>query len=180
MIHIKACFLLFLLFAIPSQARVFMIQKEALKVAFTNASSVERKTLFLTEKQAEEIQGLAKSKMDTQLATYYIGKNAQEILGYAFFDTHIVRTMPESFMAVVNPDGTLRLVELLAFHEPEDYLPPKKWLGLFSKKKLDNELWVKRGIRNITGATLTTQAITEGVRKILALFEVAVKKGNAK
>ena len=110
------------------------------------------------------------------MVTYYVGKSTRGIHGYAFFETHIVRTMPETFMAVVNPDGNLKFVEILAFYEPEDYLPPRRWLDLFRGRKLGDDLWVKRGIRNITGATLTTQAITDGIRRILATFRVAIKK----
>ena len=78
-------------------------------------------------------------------------------------------------MVVVDPSGQVRSVEMLAFYEPEDYLPPQKWLGLFQNKPLNDEMWVKRGIRNVTGATLTTQAITEAVRRSLATWEVALK-----
>ncbi len=66
------------------------------------------------------------------------------------------------------------MVEILAFYEPEDYCPPKKWLQLFSKKELNDDLRVKRGIRNVAGATLTTQAITDTVRRAIATYRVAV------
>lgn len=158
------------------EAKVFMKQDEALKIAFPEAVSVERKTLFLSPKQIEAIEKLAKSKMEYRVITYYVGRNKKEFMGYAFFESHVVRTMPETFMVVLAAEGTVRSVEMLAFYEPEDYLPPKKWLGLFDNKKLDQELWIKRGIKNITGATLTTQAITDGIRRILATFDIAIKE----
>lgn len=166
--------------ASPMAARVLMTQEEALKLAFPSMASVERKTVFLEKGDIEKIQKLAKSKMESEVVTYYVGKSTAGVLGYVFFETHIVRTMPETFMAVVNPDGALKFVEILAFHEPEDYLPAKRWLALFEKKKLDKELWVKRGIRNITGATLTAQAVTGEIRRILAFFEIAIKKDKSK
>lgn len=152
-----------------------MNQEQALALAFPTGSTVERKSLFLDEKTTNEVQKAAKSKLESRLVNYYVGKSTTGPGGYAFFSTHVVRTMPETIMIVVNPDGSLRFVEILAFYEPEDYRPPKRWLGLFSNKKLDNDLWVKRGIRNITGATLTTQAITEAVRRALATYEIAIQ-----
>jgi Na+-translocating ferredoxin:NAD+ oxidoreductase RnfG subunit len=62
-------------------------------------------------------------------------------------------------------------VEILAFDEPPDYLPKRAWLGQFSGKRLDDELSVKRGIRGITGATLSSQAVTDAVRRVLAIHE---------
>jgi Na+-translocating ferredoxin:NAD+ oxidoreductase subunit G len=164
-----------LFFSAPAWAGVLMTQEEALKRAFPGAS-VERKTVFLEEAQVKEIQNLARAKLESEVVTFYVGKSTAGVLGYAFVETHIVRTMPETFMAVLNPDGTVSFVEILAFYEPEDYLPPKRWLGLFGNKKLDNDLMVKRGIRNVTGATLTAQAITDGVRRILAIYQVAIQK----
>lgn len=159
----------------PAWGRVFMNQEEALKLAFSSGTAVERKNLYLNKEQKKKIEQQAKSKMESSLVTYYVGTKQAGIEGFAFFNSHIVRTMPETMMVVINPDGSLRLVEILAFYEPEDYLPPKRWLGLFRKKRLKDDLWVKRGIRNITGATLTTQAVTEAVRRTLATFQVAIE-----
>lgn len=152
-----------------------MSQEQALHVAFSSGIAIERRNVYLTELQVQEITQQAKSKMDSNLVTFYVGKSSSGIDGIVFFNSHMVRTMPETMMVVVAPNGTVRSVEILSFYEPEDYRPSQRWLKLFSDKKLDNDLWVKRGIRNVTGATLTTQAITEAVRRILAIYEVGVK-----
>jgi hypothetical protein len=159
-----------------SSAQVYLTKEEALKQYFPAPSSVDRKTLFLTDKQIEKIQSQAKAKVESKIVTYYVGKKNNITQGYAFFETHIVRTMPEAFMVVVNPDGSVRAVELLAFYEPEDYLPPKRWLKLFENKTSQSDLWLKRGVQNIVGATLSAQGITDGVRKIMTMFELTVPK----
>ncbi len=79
-------------------------------------------------------------------------------------------------MAVVNPDSTLRIVEVLSFYEPQDYLPTPRWLALFRNRILSEGLWPKRDIHQITGATLTTQALTLAARRMLATYVVAVPK----
>lgn len=165
-----------LCFLVPvGWARVFMTQEQALKLAFPDACSIERKTVFLSDSDVGEIQKKAKSRVESRVVTYYVGKSTDGVMGFAFFQTHVVRTMPEIFMAVVESNGRLRFVEILAFYEPEDYLPPKRWLDLLGGKMLNDKLWVKRGVRNIAGATLSTRAITAGIRRVLATFEVVVK-----
>ncbi len=158
-------------------AQVYLTKEAALQLYFPNAT-VERKTLFLTEEQVQVIQNSAKAKVTSRVVTYYVGMNNGMPEGYAFFETHVVRTMPAIFMIVVNPDSTVRAVELLAFYEPEDYRPPERWLDLFDGKSSKSDLWLKRGIQNIVGATLSAQSITDGVRRTLALFETAVSGGN--
>jgi Na+-translocating ferredoxin:NAD+ oxidoreductase RnfG subunit len=160
--------------------RVFMTQEEALRLAFPSDVLVERKNLYLTEAQKKDVELKAQSKLDSLLISYYVGTSSSGPTGYAFFDTHIVRTMPEVLMTVVNPDGAVRFVEVLAFSEPEDYLPIKRWFGSFKLKKLEDGLWVKRSVRNVTGATLTTRAITSAVRRALAVFDEAVNQERNK
>lgn len=167
--------LFFFLFPTLLLGQVYLTKDQALKLYFPNAN-VERKTVFLTDQQVETIQTQAKSKVESKIITYYVGRGASRAEGYAFFETHVVRTLPETFMVVLGTDGSIHAVEILAFYEPEDYLPPKRWLALFQKKNMQSNLWLKRGVQNIVGATLSAQGITEGVRKVLATFETAIPK----
>ncbi|GJQ20840.1 MAG: hypothetical protein HBSIN02_11950 [Bacteroidia bacterium] len=167
--------MLLLLFSGAAHSQVFLTKEAALEIYFSGGR-VERRTLFLTDHQVSAIQSEAKARVPSKVVTYYVGRNEQGALGYAFFDTHVVRTMPATIMIVVNPDSSIRAVELLAFYEPEDYRPPDRWLDLFRGKMLQNDLWLKRGIHNIVGATLSAQAIADAVRTTLAMFQIAVPK----
>lgn len=157
--------------------QVFMTKDEALKSAFGSAAR-ERKTAFLTDEQVRGIEKLSRAKVDSRIITYYVGRTDTGLVGTTFFETHTVRTMPETFMLVVNPDGSVRLTELLAFYEPEDYKPPARWLEQFAGRKLSDDLWLKRGIRSISGATLTSQTLVSAVRRLLAVYEIVVRKGQ--
>ncbi len=172
------CTTLFTLAIQSSHAQVFKTQQKALQEAFPNSDSIERKTLFLTDEQVNQIQRLAKAKLESKIVTFYVGEKADSITGYAFFETNIVRTKPETFMVVSDKKARVKYVEVLAFYEPLDYLPTSNWFALFADKILSDKLWPKRDIHNITGATLSVQAITRGVRKMLAIYEVAIAKGK--
>ena len=161
-----------------SHAQVFKTQQKALQEAFPNSDSIERKTLFLTNEQINQIQRLAKGKLESKIIIFYIGRKADTITGYAFFESNIVRTKPETFMVVLSPNAKVKFVEVLAFYEPFDYLPTSNWFELFANKILNDNLWPKRDIHNITGATLSVQAITQGVRKMLAVYQVAIATGE--
>jgi hypothetical protein len=156
--------------AAPAGARVLLSQKDALALAFPGDAKVERKTAFLTDEQLAAAEKAAGTKIDSKIWTYYVGSSSAA--GTAYFESHRVRTMNEAFMVVVNPDATVRFVEILSFAEPDEYLAPKKWLGQFSGRKLDEDLMLRRGLRNITGASLTSDAVARGVRRILAVHQV--------
>lgn len=167
-----------LLFLTPPAvlSQVYLTKDEALAQHFPGASSIDRKTVFLTDPVVDSIQIKARSRVESKVVTYYVGRRGNEVLGYAFLETSVVKTMPETFMVVIDPKGSVMVVEMLAFYEPEDYLPPKRWLAQFPGKDGGSDLWLKRGIQNIVGATLSAQSVTEGVRKILALYEIGIPK----
>jgi len=177
---IGVCVALCSLCSWAARAQVLMKQEEALRLTFSNGEVVERQTLFLTETQVAEIKKMARSKVESQLVIYYRARSAEKVVGYAFFETTIVRTKPATLMAVINPDSTVRFVELLSFYEPQDYLPAPRWLALFRNRALTDNLWPKRDIHSITGATLSVQAITFAVRRMLATYMVAVSRGMKK
>jgi hypothetical protein len=175
----KALALLLLagLLGVPGGAagKVYLSQREAIELAFPDADRVERKTLMLSRDQAEAIEKLALSKLDSRLVTVYSGIKDDRTLGYALIDIHNVRTLPEAVMVVLSPAGEVRTLRMLAFHEPEEYRPPDRWLAQFENEQLDPQLRLHGRIHGIAGSTLSSRAVTSGVRRALALWQVMLK-----
>ena len=159
--------------AVPARARVLLSQKDALALAFPDGK-FERRTAYLTPEQAAAVEKASGAKLDSKVWTYYVG--ASSAPPSAYFESHKVRTMNEAFMVVVNPDATVRFIEILSFAEPSEYQAPKPWLKQFQGKPLGDDLLLRRGLRNITGASITSEAVTRGVRRILAVHEVLNRK----
>lgn len=157
--------------AAPAAAKVFLSVDEALKLAFPD-SQVERKTAYLTKEQVRRARELSGVEVSSALVTYYVARRSGRPAGTAYFDTHRVRTLPETLMIVVDPQGRVVRIEVIAFREPEEYLPRGAWYEQFRGHGLDRELRLKQGIRPVTGATLTARATTDAVRRVLALHRV--------
>jgi hypothetical protein len=79
---------------------------------------------------------------------------------------------------VLSPSGAVRRVEILAFYEPPEYTPPERWTKQFDGRQLDDDLKLGAGVQGITGATLSATAMTAGVRRVLALYEVLADAGS--
>jgi electron transport complex protein RnfG len=149
-------------------------QEDALRQAFPGADTVERRTTYLTAAQLTRSRELAGRGVDVQseLVTYYVAMEAGEPAAVAYFDAHRVRTLPEVLMFVVGTDDRIRRVQVLRFSEPPEYRPSDGWLARFVGRALDAELSERRSIDGITGATLTTRAVTSAARRVLALHQV--------
>ena len=83
-----------------------------------------------------------------------------------------MRTLPETVMVVVAPDGTIDRVDILSFDEPMDYFPKRRWIDQLLHRKLNKDLSLTGAIRPISGASLTGRAIVDATRKVLALHRV--------
>jgi Na+-translocating ferredoxin:NAD+ oxidoreductase RnfG subunit len=159
-------------------APVYSSREQALARAFPPPATIDRKTYFLTDVERESASRAARAKVDSNLVVAYVGRTAKGILGTGYFDTHTVRTMPQTLLVVVRPDGTIGGVEVVAFGEPEDYLPRRRWLQLFRGRRLDGDLAGGRGLAHVTGATLTTRSIADAARRVVAIH-AAVSAGGA-
>lgn len=165
--------LLFLAAAVsPVSAQAFLTQEEALRLAFPVPATIQRRTAFLDESEIEQAGRLAGADIGSGIVTYYVGFAADAVIGYAYFDVHRVRTLDEVLMVVVTPEATVSRVEVLRFGEPRDYLPPGRWLDQFSGRGLPGDLSAKGAVVPLTGATLTTRAVVDAVRRVLALHQV--------
>jgi hypothetical protein len=154
--------------AVPARARVLVTVDEALALAFPGAR-IERRTIFLTEAQRARATELAGQPPAAAIVHPYVATRDGEIVGTAYFDTHVVRTLAETVMIAVDREGRVGRVEVLSFDEPPDYLPREPWYRQFDQRTLDAELELRRSIRPVSGATLTARATTDAVRRVLAL-----------
>jgi hypothetical protein len=160
------------------EAKVFYSRSEALELAFPDADAVEAKTYILRDEEVSRIEGLAGSRLESKLVKVYTGRRGGEVLGHAVIDIHNVRTLPEAFMVVLTPEGRVRSLRVLAFHEPLEYLPRGRWYGQFDAKTLEEPLRLGGDIHGVVGATLSAQATTRGVRRVLAFYEVLIQNGH--
>lgn len=164
-----------------ASSKVFLTVDEALRLAFPG-SGMTRRTAYLTAEQVRRARELSGEEVPSALVTYYEAKKSgqsSQLVGTAYFDTHRVRTLPETLMVVVDPQGKVARVEVIAFREPEEYLPRGPWYGQFPGKRLDRDLQVKRSVPAVTGATLTVRATTSAVRRVLAIHQVLATAGKA-
>jgi hypothetical protein len=151
---------------------VFHSRDEIADLAFPDCDRVETRDVFLSPEQRERIERAAGSALDGSFITIYEGYSSDRLVGYAMLDSHLVRTLPETLLVVLDASGAVAATYVMAFHEPPDYLPGDRWLGLLQEKRLSDDLRVGRSIVGITGATLTARAVVASVRRSLAIYEV--------
>lgn len=106
--------------------------------------------------------------------TVTVASAAGSPLGYVVVDDVKGKDMPITYLVAV--DTSLRIVDLQILAYRESYggeVRSAGWRRQFVGRSPDEPLRYGREIRNITGATISAQAVTGGVRSVLALLTVA-------
>ena len=167
-----------LLMVTPSFATIYYSKNEAMELAFGAGIPIEPLSLFPDEAQLAKIEQAAKVKLESGLFTFYVGKNQDKILGYAAIETSTVRTKPETLLIVLTPEGELRNIYTLAFHEPNEYEPPQAWYERLYNKPLAN-MDFNKGVDGISGATLSTRTALSSIRKVMMIYQVMIKNKDS-
>jgi electron transport complex protein RnfG len=156
---------------LPSALQAQLTRDEALRAAFPLPATIERRTAFLSAADLEAARQQAGPDVPVtqRVVTYYLARIRDSVVGVAYFDSHRVRTLNEVLMIVVVSPGRIRNIEVLRFAEPPEYHATEPWLEQFRNQSLSAELSLKGSIRNLTGATLTSNAIVRAARRVLAL-----------
>ena len=149
-------------------AQVLKMPERALGEQFPGAT-VERKAVYLTHEQKDTMDKTLGFPTEGRMHTFYVARGPSGVAGYGIFDTHKIRTKEETIFVVISREGRVKHVEVISFFEPHDYLAPERWLALLENKSAADSILPGRDLPVITGATLTTNAVTHAVRKILYL-----------
>jgi hypothetical protein len=146
-------------------------REEALALAYPGAS-IKPDRVFLTPEQQKRAADLAGHAVPSALIARYIATRDGAVVGRAYIDTHTVRTKRETLLVSLGDDGTVRRVDATAFLEPSEYQAPKPFLDQYTGRALTDDLRLQRAIRPVAGATLTANAVTQAVRRVLAIDAV--------
>jgi len=149
-------------------AEDLLSREQALALAYPGAT-VRAERLFLTAAQQEIAGREAGVPIDSALVARYVATRDGRVVGRAYVDTHVVRTKKESLLISLDERGAVKRVDVTAFLEPREYVAPEPFLDQYPGRELSEDLRLQRALRPIAGATLTANAVTDAVRRVLAV-----------
>ena len=98
-------------------------------------------------------------------------------LGFFFVDEVIGKHELITYAVGIAADRTVRGVEILDYRESRGgEVRDPRWRAQFAGKRASDPLRLGEDIQNITGATLSSRHITEGVRRLLALHKTVLSR----
>ncbi len=137
------------------------------------SKSVEQQNIILNDVQMQQLIQVSQQPIETKIYRLYIAKNDSKTVGYGVLLNKKVRTKTAISLYLIDMNGKIKSIEIVAFNEPIEYLPTKTWLDGFDNKSSANTLRLNQDIPTTTGATLSARAITDGARIALSLIDIA-------
>ena len=151
---------------------------EAARLMFPEAEQFETReiTLDAAQLQALDARGVHGRSQRWQAL---VARRGSATLGYVITDQVVGKFELIGYAVGIALDGSVRQVEILSYREShggEIRLPA--WRRQFAGKGVASPLKVGDDIANISGATLSCTHVTDGVRRIVAVVDVARKSGG--
>jgi len=167
--------LLVLLLAGLSYGGLIIKPDEAVKNIFPDYE-IHKKSVMIDRKTKQEIQKKYKTKMKTSIFRIYLIKKDGKVVGYGILHSHRVRTKKETVLFILDKECRIKDIEIIAFYEPPEYIPPEKWLKNFENKGKDQIPAIKKNIPNVTGATLSSRVITDASRQVIGICDMYLRE----
>lgn len=155
----------------PAHARTYLTVEQAQAAIFPGAHLVPA-PVELTDAQRRAIE--ARSRVRVRSAAV----RAWRVDGRGWFIVDEVLGKHEfiTYALGIAADGRVAGIEILDYRESYGYqVRDAAWRRQFAGKSAADPLQLDSDIRNISGATLSSRHITEGVRRLLATHDIALK-----
>ena len=109
--------------------------------------------------------------VETQAGRVWKAQAGDRVIGQFVFDRVIGKHLFIDYAVALGPGGQVQRVEILQYRESYGgEVRQGSWLAQFIGKTRASSLELNRDIRNISGATLSSLHVTEGVKRILGLY----------
>lgn len=159
------------LFAPASYGATYLTVEQAQQAIFPS-EKLSQSFINLTNQQVQEIE--RRSDTNVRRKQVQLWKSANG--GFFIVDEVVGKHEYITYAAGLNPDGTVKQIEIMTYRESYGYeIRNADWRAQFVGKNSSAPLKLDKDIKNISGATLSCRHITEGVKRILATYEVALK-----
>lgn len=163
----------------PAYAIQYLTVEQAQKAAFPTASQFVWAPVVYTPDQVTAIEKRVGQKILTQGEQVWDAKLDGQSIGFFIIDYVIGKHQVIDYAVALDMDGRVKRVEILQYRESYGgEISNPDWLAQFVGKTSHDPVEIDRDIRNISGATMSSRHVTEGIKRVLAFYGVCLKDVN--
>jgi Na+-translocating ferredoxin:NAD+ oxidoreductase RnfG subunit len=137
----------------------------------TNVIFTFRKYTLLPEIK-RKIENKVQQKFYRDLLYIYKISLKDSVIAYGFLDNVIGKSMPITFFTLLDVDGNIISTDIIKYREPYGgAVSNENWNKQFTGKNSNSDFFVGTSVNGISGATISVNSVTKGIRKITFLYD---------
>lgn len=157
----------------------YMSLEQAQGLIFAQAQEFVAAPVALTPDQIERIERQSGVKVRAARQQVWEARAGGKLIGWFIVDQVIGKHDLITYAAGINLDGSLRQFQVIEYREAYGYqVRELKWRDQFVGKTVADPLKVGTDIVNISGATMSCHHVTEGIKRLLAFFDVVLRSAS--
>jgi hypothetical protein len=154
----------------------YLSVEAAQKAVFPQADAFQEVLLPQTAEQSQALLARAGSQPPHGMIRIWRATRGGALLGHVFVDEVIGRQSLITYAVGIDTAGALCNLEILAYRESHGgEIRNAAWRAQFAHRDSLDQLRFRTDIKNISGATLSSEHVTQGVRWLLALWQSALR-----
>jgi hypothetical protein len=148
----------------------------AQRTLFPEAARFELVIVSLNPTQQEAIAALAGPQPPHGALKIWRATVGDSTVGFVFIDEVIGKSDLITYGVGIDTNGMLRTVEILSYRESHGgEIRNAAWRRQFAQRNDLAQLEFRTDIKNISGATMSSEHVTQGVRFLVALWQTALQ-----
>ncbi|MBC8256015.1 MAG: FMN-binding protein [Candidatus Marinimicrobia bacterium] len=134
-------------------------------------------TLIIDSELKALVQNRVRQRFYRDELYYWTISNNDTTIAYALMDNVLGKSMPITFLILVDLDGKIMSTKVIKYREAYGgEVDNKNWLAQFTDFSDKSDYKVGKNIDGISGATISVNSLTKGVQKIAVLFPLIKDK----
>lgn len=151
-------------------ATTYLTQEQALALAFEKPADAKRHEILFDDDHRKAIEAKLGEKVERKGVLAYTGSLKEGGHGVVLLDAVIGKHEFIDYMVVLDREGKVKFIEILAYRESYGgEVRRPAWRDQFKDRSDRDPPRHEKNIVNISGATLSSRHVTEGVELLLAI-----------
>ena len=160
---------------IIAHAKIYVSVEQAQKILFPNRV-LSKNPIIITDDLQEKMRSASSIRHPFQGDRIWKSTDG----GWLVIDEVVGKHEMITYAVAMNPNGSITGIEVLEYVESYGYeVAEAQWRKQFIGKTANDSIKLNQDIQNIGGATLSCKHLTDGVKRIIVLYDLALKNPSS-
>ncbi len=167
----KYSILIILLTSILIASDIKIACEEHLFNLYSENTDIRMHIFKLDKQMKKKVENIVKQRFYKDKLYYWTITQDDSTKAYAFLDNVIGKSMPITFMVILNIDGEIINANVMKYREAYgSEVGNSGWLQQFINFNKNSDYNIGKDIDGISGATISVKSMSKGIQKITTLY----------